>query len=56
MYTTSKTTACTSDELHVMTENDLSAGVGKEHKGIKESNWNRYLAKEREDLISVNFA
>ena len=56
MYTTSKTTVCTSDELHVMTENDLSAGVGKENKGIKDSNWNRYLAKEREDLTSVNFA
>jgi hypothetical protein len=56
MYTTSKTTACTSDELHVMTENDFSAGVGKENKGIKESNWNRYLAKEREDLTSVIFA
>jgi hypothetical protein len=36
MYTTSKTTACTSDELHGMTENDLSDGVGKENKGIKE--------------------
>jgi hypothetical protein len=38
-----------------MTENDLSAGVGKENKGIKDSNWNRYLAKERENLTSVNF-
>jgi hypothetical protein len=34
MYTTSKTTACSSDELHVMTENYLIAGVGKENKGI----------------------
>jgi hypothetical protein len=37
MYTTSKTTACTSDELHVMTENDFIAGVGKENRGIKKA-------------------
>jgi hypothetical protein len=30
-------------------------GKRKENMGIKESNWKRYLAKERENLTSVNF-